>query len=36
MPGGEMQVMGQFETVMAKSIPLRIYAISNDTDSLLY
>ena len=33
--GGEMQVMGQFETVMAKNIPLRICAISNDTDSLL-
>ena len=30
-----MQVMGQFKTVTAKNVPLRIYVISNDTDSLL-
>lgn len=33
-PSGEMNVIGQFETV-AKNVPLIIYVIRNDTDSLL-
>ena len=30
-----MQVIGQFEIVTVKNVPLKIYVISNDTDILL-